>query len=150
MDSNEVNAKIDLINAYRQLSGTTLKLSKSTPETAVNVVQLEFQSFVASRIEELLNGKQDNSNSPAGQLTNEDVQVLLALIENVKNKQKLNEAASAAQVPQRNPQPQQQIRGGNPNAKPLKDQDPSGEKYRNANETLLSRLAKMENQGPEF
>ena len=151
MDSNK---KIDLINAYRQLSDTTLKLSKGTNEEIVTIVQQEFQTFVASRIEHLLSGGATETLAevqeiPAGQLTEDDIQVLLALIENVRSKQRLNEAANVPQVQRRQPQ-HQQVRGGTTNARPLKDSDPTGEKYRNANETLLSRLAKMENQGPEF
>lgn len=159
MDSNK---KIDLINAYRQLSDTTLKLSKGTPEEAVEAVQREFQSFVATRIEALLSGTEDQSivqaDIPASQLTGEDVQVLLALVENVRSKQRLNEAANTqAHVAQQQPQParrqqpqSQQVRGGNANARPLKDPDPTGEKYRNANESLLNRLSKMERDGPDY
>lgn len=152
MDSNK---KIDLINAYRQLSGTALKLSKATTEETVEIVQQEFQAFVSSRIESLLSGEsnendQEQVHIPASQLTDEDIQVLLALIENVRSKQRLNEAANAQTIPQRRAQsPQQQVRGNN-NTKPLKDPDPTGEKYRSANESLLNRLAKMERESPDF
>lgn len=151
----DANKKIDLINAYRQLSGVALKLSKGTNEEISATVQQEFQAFVESRIESLLNGgsteqEQKDVDIPASQLTDDDVQVLLALVENVRSKQRLNEAANAPTPQRRQQQPQQQVRGGNPNARPLKDSDPTGEKYRSANESLLSRLAKMDNQGPEF
>jgi hypothetical protein len=144
MDSNR---KIDLINAYRQLQGLTLKLSKSTDEEITDLVQKEFQEFVTSRIEQLLNGSAESGESPpASRLTEEDIEIVLALIENVKLKQKLNNAPAPKPVP-----PQvNQVRNVSSNAKPLKDADPTGERYRSANETLLSRLAKMDNQGPEF
>lgn len=155
-DKMDSNKKIDLINAYRQLSGTTLKLSKGTTEEAASAVQQEFQAFVASRIEDLLSGNsQDQTPAqidiPASQLTDEDIQVLLALVENVRSKQRLNEAANTQAVNQRRPQqPQVQVRGGSSSARPLKDPDPTGEKYRSVNESLLSSLAKMERDGPEY
>jgi hypothetical protein len=141
----DANKKIDLINAYRQLSDLTLKLSKHTNEETANTVQKEFQEFVSSRIDQLLNGgtEKDAPQIPASQLTDDDVHVLLALVENVRSKQRLNEAVASP------PAKTQQIRSSS-GARPLKDPDPTGEKHRSANESLLNRLAKMDSQGPEF
>lgn len=150
----DANKKIDLINAYRQLQGISLKLAKSTPEEIQGIVQTEFQAFVNFRIQELLNGKAAEPEAPvqipASQLTDDDVQILLALVDNVKSKQKLNEAANSSSTPPR--RPQQAPRPSSPNARPLKerDSDPTGERTRAANEGLLRQLQKMENEGPEF
>lgn len=162
MDSD---AKIDMINAYRQLTGQSLKLGKSIPEGVVTGVNGEFQTWVKKRIEELLGASQDAVPAitiPATQFTEDDVNVLLALIDNVRSKQKLNTAASGtSQETQPYRPPQRRGRAGlpdpkgmrpNPNAKPLVEQiasgpqgnDRDGSQHRDAQGQLLRELANMD------
>jgi hypothetical protein len=162
MDSN---SKIDMINAYRLLQGQPLKLGKSTTETVTTAVNTEFQTWVSLRVEELLGNTPESKSVaiPAAQLSEDDVDVLVVLIENVRSKQKLNTVVASQQGNAPTSPPVRRVkigpdgipepRGmrGNPNARPLvdgptrpSDPDPDGMKRRNGQAMLLRELASME------
>jgi hypothetical protein len=158
MDSS---AKIDMINAYRQLQGQALKMPKAIPEGITTSVNTEFQVWVTTRIEELLGNTPETKavTMPASQLNQEDVDVLLALVDNVRSKQRLNGAAGGggpvpvvAQAVSRRGLPEQRGMRGNPNARPLVEQavsipndpDPDGMKRRNGQALLMRELANMD------
>lgn len=154
MDSNQ---KIDLINAYRQLVGTQLKISKNIPEAVASMVQAEFKAFVDSRIEELLNGKQAQATtSVPSQFSEDEVEILRALIEGVKAKQSGTAPRPRRPVKQQQQpgsgqydQPETSLRGSS-GARPLVDEDHDGSRLRNSQEALLRSLQQMEDSGPEF
>lgn len=138
--------RIALINAYQQMIGISLKLSKYTPEETAAVVQSEFQDFIQGRINELLNGKKPAEES-AKQFSPEDVEVLRALIDGVRAKQR-GVASPAGKPAAKYDQPTGTTRSSG--AKPIIDSDPDGLRYRNEQISILKSLEKMDNEGPEY
>lgn len=144
----EANKKIDLINAYRQLQTATLPLKK-TEESIVGTVMTEFQEFVSRRISELLGEKSSKSDAISSNFSDEEIDILRAIIDNIKAKQS-NTTISAS--PRGQEQPIRQRTG--PKPEPLgnrqSDPDPTGQKFRNENAGILAQLKRMENEGPEY
>ena len=139
----EANKKIDLINAYRQLQTTTLPLKK-TDEGIVGTVMAEFQEFVSRRISELLGEKSSKTDSITSNFSEEELDILRALIDNIKAKQ-----SGAPRKPEQQPR---QRTGPVPEAlgNRQSDPDPTGQKYRNENAGILAQLKRMDNEGPEY
>lgn len=145
MDSNK---RIALINAYQQLQGISLKLNKSTPEDTAKTVQDEFQSFIQNRIDELLNGKKSIENN--SQFSPEDLEVLRALINGVREKQRGGTQPGRPTTKKSYDQPETGLRTNTSNARPMVDPDPDGLKVRNLQIDMLKSLERMNNEGPEY
>lgn len=138
----EANKKIDLINAYRQLQTATLPLKK-TDEGIVGTVMTEFQEFVSKRISELLGEKQAKTDISSN-FSEEEINILRAVIDNIKAKQS-GFPSRAQEQPRQRTRPEPEALGNRQN-----DPDPTGQKARNANAGILAQLKRMENEGPEY
>ena len=118
--------KIDLLDAFKFLLDVNLKV-KSTPEI-IETINSMFKDWVKKSIDEIM------TPSAHSFFTNDEISVLKTLVTTIVNKSKSNSS---------------EIPNSSKKISPLKE-SLNIEKYQKEQENILSKLDKMEKEGPVF
>ena len=152
--------KIDKINAYRKLLETKKlpKLGENSEEDSLvsKELHLEFKNWVQDQISNLL-GETQNYESANQNFTNEEVSILKTLVAGVKSRTSTTEETKQRpQIRASPPKDQSPLSDSersrlNSVAKPLGNRRAAElNKAGSTNDSLISTLDRMEEEGPNF